>query len=1721
MARRKSAIDASLYAFSLFESLTGEQENIIDINEAVESCQTDDNSWMISSCFVKGSRKYKVTGLDGSSVKAIDLDLFETFRIEATQVFNTDEIKDLLNTESDVPDNSSMQESDFFTSLLPQKPQKTVSLPDHHYKTSEEEYHTKGERIEANLQAIRLLKELEATGKKATSEDHAILARYTGWGGLSDAFREDNSNYASVAKALTGSEYKHASESCLSAFYTPLPIIESIYTMLADAGFKGGRILEPSCGVGKFFGMMPKAMYDSSTLYGVEIDNISARIAQQLYPKAKIINKGFEKADLFNDYYDLVISNVPFGAYKVNDPVYNKLNLDIHDYFICKAVDKARKDGFIIILTESNTLDKKGSTARRYIADRAELIGALRLPDSIFGNSHTRVVTDLLILRKKFEGEASKTKFEETISINLPYTKDDQELVLESRINEYFSDHADTILGVETVVSGQFRDVVTVKGDLDMSQFDKKLKGFAVKYDEAKVDEDEESTTIMLPDELEDAPNFAYIPYQNQIWYRNNGMLELYTAPNKMAEKRLKGMLPVRDELLKLYELMKRSSSTDEEIKEQQRRLEQAYDYFVHKFGYFTSQANSLAFGEDAKYPLLCALEIFDDDTGEYIGKADIFTERTIRLDVQPKADNAYDALQISIAETGRIDFAYMSELTGTDKEALMTELIENYQLFKLPSGGYADAATYLSGYVKDKLKEAKAAAETDDSFKKNVEALEKVQPKDIPASEIFIPLGATWIPLDIYNDFMYETFKTPKFRQNNIKVCKYSDKFYISEKSSDRYRAEIDSIYGTPDISAYELLESCLNLVSVKITRKEETSDGKTRYVTDRDKTIAAQSKQEEIKVIFNQWLYKDFDRRNRIERLYNDTLNNIVEKEYDGSYMRFPGMNKNIELMTHQKNAVQRIIQNGNTMLAHRVGAGKTFTMITAAMELKRLGLCNKPMFVVPNHLLSQWAGEIVRLYPLANVLITTAKDFTKQKRKKFCSKIAAGNYDAILCTHSQFSIGMPLSKEMQIQVLQEQMDEVHVLLYDCSLVLEGMDDSDPNFCQMQYSERELKKKAKSIEEKIKKLMDTPHDETVTFEDLGVDQIFIDEAHLFKNLAVQTKLRNVAGLTNAVSKKAQDLYGKVMYLNEKTNYRGVVFATGTPISNAICELYVMQKYLEPQHLERAGIISFDSWISRFAETETKIEVKPEGTGYRSVIRCCKYHNLPELMKLFRLVSDIKVSDLNLDLPDVKTHHIAVKPSATQKEILKLLADRADDIRSGKVEPEEDNMLCVTNDGRKLAIDQRMYNTMLENDMKSKLNRCARTVSKIWHMTRESRATQLVFLDLGTPKSANSKKQTEKPIFDAYNAFKSTLLQLGVAENEIAYIHDANTDAKKIALYENVNAGKIRVLLGSTDKLGAGTNVQKRCIVLHHVDCPWRPSDLEQREGRIVRPGNLNKVVHLYSYVTVNTFDTYLYQTVLNKAEPIAQIMSGKIPMRDMDDIDSQCLNYAEIKALSTGNPAIKEKMELEEKVAKLKILRSAHQSKVFAIEKRVNSELPYLISSYKTRLEALKADAAYLEKQPYDGKNEHFHIILMDVNYYGAEDKKKAASMLQTLIDTHKNSKQKTIGNYRGFDLSISYSLLEEVPMMHIQSVSGSFQYRLIAGGDGFGNIRRLDNILASIKSKIKDTEEDIVEAENDLAVLQEEVKKPFAQEKEYNEAVLRLAQINKELAFSSLAA
>lgn len=1728
--KRKKAEDASLYAFTLFESMTGEEENIINLNipSTTNENKVDGDTSLndyVSRCFTKDGTKFKITSIDGKTVKAVNLGLMELFSTEFIHSFNLDEIKDLLVAECDEQNPStntmdsifgSTQETTLFhVSTNDESKELENELDkelDFHYESSNEEYLTKGKRIEANLEAIKLLKNLESSKRAATVEEQAILARYSGWGGLSDVFKEESTNHNEVVEALSGREYNESRANSLTAYYTPLPIIESIYKMLSDAGFKGGRILEPSCGTGKFFGMMPRNMYDISNLNGVELDTISARIAKHLYPKAKIQNKGFEKADLYKDYYDLVITNVPFGAYKVNDPAYNSMNLDIHDYFICKSIDMAREGGFVVVLTEQNTLDRKPTKAREYISERAELIGAVRLPNGVFGDTHTQVVADLIIFKKKSENaEATEESesFINTVSFSLSE--------VEGSRNEFFTLHPEYILGEEAITSSQYGNKITVEGELDLALLNERLNGFGMKYEEAVIEDSEDETIISIPEELESAVDIgSFVVYNDKIYHRKSAtLLELFTPRNMMAEKRLRAMIPVRDLLDQLYKLMSSNESTDEQIKTQQKRLEQAYDYFVQKYGLFNSRGNELALQEDDKYPRLCSLEIMDSDTNLYVGKAEVFTKRTIRPEVEPKADTAYDALQVSLATKGVIDFDYMEELTATDKDILLKELLESNKLFKLPEGGYADAPTYLSGYVKDKLKIAKAYAENDESFKQNVEALEAVQPKDVTAADIFVPLGATWVPTEIYEQFMYETFKTPNWAKKEIRLCKFGDKYNISEKRTDNWRAEITQIYGTWDVKAYELLEKTMNLENVKVYKTVKGDDGKERRVVDREKTIAAQQKQEELKYKFSTWLFEDEERRERIVRIFNDSLNNIVLKEYDGSYMTFPGMNKAIELMPHQKAAIQRIIQTGNTLLAHRVGAGKTFTMITAAMELKRLGLCNKSLFVVPNHLISQWAGEIARLYPMANILVTNKKDFTAKNRKKFCAKIAAGNYDAILCTHTQFSIGMPLSKETQKRVLDMQLEEVNYLLSSFSDV--GSDD--PNFKQKEYSVRQLEIKKKDLTAKIEALMETPQDNTVTFEELGIDQIFVDEAHTFKNLAVHTRLRNVAGLTNAVSKKAQDLYGKVLYLNEKTDYRGVVFATGTPISNAICELYVMQKYLEPQYLDKAGIITFDSWVSRFAETETKIEVKPEGTGYRSVVRCCKYHNLPELMNLFRLVADIKVTDLQLDLPEVRTHHIAVKPSDTQKEALKLFAERAEKIRGGGVDPDKDNMLCVTNDGRKLAIDQRMYDIVLENDSRSKLNRCARTVAKIWHKTKESRATQLVFLDMGTPKSKKEQEKAEKAIFDAYNAFKETALSLGVAEEEIAFIHDANTDVKKQVLYDKVNAGTVRILLGSTDKLGAGTNVQKRCLALHHIDCPWRPSDLDQREGRIVRPGNLNKVVHLYSYVTVNTFDTYLYQTILNKAKPIAQIMSGKVPMRDMEDLDSQCLNYAEIKALSTGNPAIKEKMELEEKVTKLKILRSAHMSKIYALEKKVNSELPLVIEMHEARLHTLKADVEYLEAHPYDGAPENFHIVLNGDDYFGADDKKVAAQVLQSLIDTHKNVNQKLIGNYRGFKLFVSYNLTEDAPIMHIQSATNDLLYRMSVGNDGYGNLRRLDNLLSGIKKKIEDTERDIEASKNDLAVSAEEAKKPFPQEKEYNEAVLRLAQVNKELAYSSI--
>lgn len=1557
-------------------------------------------------------------------------------------------------------------------------------------------YKTVNERIADNIKAVKLLKQLESEYRLATPEEQKILNEFTSWGGLDVVFDESKNNayFEEVASLLEPSEYISARESILTAYFTPIKVIKAIYTMLEKCGFKGGRVLEPSMGNGRFFGCMPKEMQENSTLYGVELDSVTSKIAYQLYQKAHIRNTGFEKVDFGENIFDLAISNVPFGNQSLNDGKYNRYNFTIHDYFICKMIDSVRPGGIVVAVTSSYTMDKEYPRARVYMAKRAKLLGAFRLPDNAFGSSHTDVITDILVFQKRDETVADISDAEWINSAHNEYNGVDY------LFNEYFENHPDYILGEKTVVSGRFGNKVTIKGNID--NLDSIISSVSFEYQPVLVSNDVRET-IPVPEELINKPNFIFVEYDNGLYYKENGVIIPYQPKNETAEKRIRALIPLRDLLLELMTAQLNDCS-DTELETYQKQLSYMYDSFVRKFGRITSRANSIAFREDTKYPLLCSLEVINDD-GEFEKKADIFTCRTVNTTTVPAAQNEVDALNISLSEKGLVDPDFMQSLLGIPKEEILDKLCSMEKLYRVPfSDCYETASNYLSGYVKEKLKEAKLTAEKDDSFNINVNALEKVQPKDIPYYDIFVQLGSTWIPVEYYQEFMYELFKTPEFKQHKIKIIMYKDKYCVTDKSYEDVKST--NTYGTSRKNGYELLEDALNLISTKVYDYIDLPDGKTKAVVNSEETQVAQTKQDAIKQKFLDWVWSDYDRRTKLEQIYNEQMNNIVEREYDGSSLTFPGMNPNIELKQHQKNAVARIIQNGNTLLAHVVGAGKTYTMIAAAMEKKRIGLSSKSLFVVPNHLVQQWAGEFARLYPFANILITSKNDFTKQNRQKFCSKIATNNWDAVLMTHSQFS-HISLSEEREIDYINEQIAEIDDLI-------EEVKASNEDYYSKQYTIRQAESDRKRFVTQLEKLMETPKDNTVTFEELGVDSLYLDEAHLFKNLKVFTKLSNVAGLTNASSKKATDLLMKVQYLNEITDYKGVVFATGTPVSNAVCELYVMQKYLQSQTLEKCGIHTFDSWVSRFGETEVKIEVKPEGTGYRTVTRLCKYHNLPELMTMFRMVADIKVSDqLKLDVPKRKDHNVAVEPSNTQKEILKSFAERAEAIRDGSVERFEDNMLCVTNDGRKLAIDQRLYNTSLDDDKKSKLNRMIRTVYRIWKLYKDSKATQLVFSDLGTPK-----KENESSFFDVYAECKNKLISYGVPEKEIAFIHDANSDAKKLALFDKVNKGDVRILLGSTEKLGAGTNVQKRLVAIHNLDCPWRPSDLEQRAGRIIRQGNMWENAHVYSYVTKNTFDTYLYQTVLAKAEFIAQIMSSKNPSRDMDDVDTACLNYAEIKALSTGNPAIKEKLELEEKVAKLKALKSNYLSQRYDLEAAVKINFPNEIKAAEAKLYALDVDIEMVKEYPLDEESK-FSPMIVGSTEYGVSDKKAATEHLAIAIEAIRMVDQKTIGNYRGFELRCRFDIYKNMRILTLYSTRSSFSYTIELSGSAQGNLVRINNAIDNLNTSKKHIENHIDELNKNLEDAKYQLSLPFEQESEYKQSIARLNELNKKLSCEGL--
>ncbi len=1693
--------------------------------------------------FSLNGKTYRVQNIIENAVKAIDVMLKDVFGITALHTFRLSDVQHLLvpvqsgaldvEKETSISDDVKQVEEvleenenptsimDFITFQSDEEISSFDSTEDktiinYIYPSTESSYRTKNIRIADNIEAINLLKKLNSENRKATAEEQSVLVKFSGWGGLNEVFEEKNEHYNDLINILSEEEYSAASSSLLDAFYTPLFVAKNVYDMLQRCGFNGGRVLEPSMGIGHFFGTMPEEMQKNSTLYGVELDNCSAAIAEQLYQNAIIKNTGFENVNFGDNMFDLVISNVPFGEYQVSDNRYNSLELSIHDYFICKMIDCVRPNGLVVALTSSFTMDKKTCKARKYMAQRADLLCAVRFPVELFKDAHTKPVTDLLIFKKRekplSEDEIANVFWIDTTELCV----ENEKYKATTNLNDYFVTNPNMILGAYEAVSGPYGDKAIVQNSYEdvVYALPKVLSSIEFKYQPITRENDNNASEIPLPDELFDLPNYSFTIYQDDIWYRENEKLNKY-IPKKgkegKKEKRIRDLIPLRDKLIYLMNLMVNNAS-EYEIKKAQEKLSYMYDTFVHKYDRICSVGNSLAFSEDSKYPLLCSLEVYDEK-GNFISKADIFNKITIKVDSQPVAENSEDALQVSIAEKGIIDFEYMQRLTGISQDKIRDELVSKEFIFKLPNPvngkEYETADTYLSGYVKEKLKEAELAATFDKEFIKNVEALKKVQPEDIPYNEIFVQLGSTWIDTQIYEAFMYDLLETPVFLRHKCKIIYMCDKFYVTTKNIGGVKAE--TVYGTADKTGYELLEDCLNMVNSKVYDYIDVGEGKTKAVVNQNKTQAVQYKQDMIKEKFCDWLWNDFERRNYLVRKYNDEMNVMVERKYDGSKIRFIGMNPNISLMEHQRNAVARILHNGNTLLAHVVGAGKTFTMVAAAMEKKRLGLCNKSLFVVPNHLVVQWASEFLRLYPFANVLITTKKDFNKFSRKKFCSRIATGNYDAVIISHEQFK-SLPLSKERITKEYQKKIYEI-----DESLRAVNYDFDKADFSLKSYTKRQLEMAKKQTMKSFERLLAMhKKDDCIDFEKLGIDSLFVDEAHEFKNLAVVTKLRNIAGLTNANSQKASDLLLKCNYLNDVTNYKGVVFATGTPISNAVCELYVMQKYLQDKDLKYHNICTFDGWISKFAETETKVEVKPEGTGYRTIQRVCKYHNLPELMKIFRNVADIRVAEqVKLNVPDRKDHNIAVNPSEIQEEIVKSFAKRAEKIRTNSIDSQFDNMLCVTNDGRKLAIDQRLFDNSLEDDKTSKLNRCIRTVYRIWKLYKATKAAQIIFCDLGTPKA---QAETDN-YFDVYNDIKSKLISYGVPENEIAFIHDAKTDEAKMKLFDKVNSGSVRVLLGSTQKLGAGTNVQERLIAIHNLDCPWKSSDLQQREGRIIRPKNMFSKAHVYSYVTKNTFDTYLYQTVLNKAQFIAQIMSSKAPSRDMVDTDTSCLNYAEIKALSTGNPAIKEKMTLEETVARLKVARASYTSSRFELERDIKVRLPKEISTEEAKLAALKTDAEALCNYPLDAES-HFAEMEINGNVFYVANKKEAAEELQNAIKRIKLEDPVHIGSYRGFKMEVYYNSFRASKVMNLVSNSSKYMYPLELGFDGLGNIARINNLIAKIPGGVKEVTGTLNSLRKELQLSIEEIDKPFEREEEYQEALHRLKELERKLSVQGAA-
>ncbi len=1576
------------------------------------------------------------------------------------------------------------------------------------------------EKFWRNIKAIATLKQIEQENRYATPEEQHLLSQYVGWGGLADVFDTDkpawSAEYSELKELLTPEEYAAARASTLNAHYTSPTVIRAIYEAVERMGFQGGNILEPSMGVGNFFGMLPESMAESR-LYGVELDSISGRIARQLYPKADITVAGFETTDR-RDFYDLAVGNVPFGQYQVNDRAYNKLGFNIHNYFFAKALDQVRPGGVVAFVTSRYTMDAKDSTVRRYLAQRAELLGAIRLPNNAFkANAGTEVVSDILFLQKRDRPIDIAPDWTQTGQTEDGFT-----------VNQYFLNHPEMVLGRPTAESTQYGrqdyTVAPIDGLLLSDQLHDAVKYIRGTYQEAELPELSEGEDIdtSIPADP-NVKNYSFTVVDGTVYFRENSRM-VRPDLNATAEARVKGLVELRDCVQRLIDLEMDAGASDADIQAQMTVLNQLYDSFSEKYGLINDRGNRLAFADDSSYYLLCALEVLDED-GKLERKADMFTKRTIKPhEAVTTVDTAAEALAVSISEKARVDMAYMEQLTGKPGEELAAEL--RGVIFHVPGQAepdgrphYVTADEYLSGNVRRKLRQAQRAAEQDPSFAINVEALQAAQPKDLDASEIEVRLGATWIDKEYIQQFMYETFDTPFYLQRSIEVhySPFTAEWQISGKNAVSYNdVAAYTTYGTDRANAYRILEDSLNLRDVRIYDTVEDPDGKERRVLNAKATTLAAQKQQAIREAFKDWIWKDPERRQALVRQYNEEMNSTRPREYDGSHITFGGMNPSITLREHQLGAIAHILYGGNTLLAHEVGAGKTFEMVAAAMESKRLGLCQKSLFVVPNHLTEQWASEFLRLYPSANILVTTKKDFETHRRKKFCARIATGDYDAIIMGHSQFE-RIPISRERQERLLREQIQEI----------TDGIAEVESSGGE-RFTVKQLERTRKSLEARLEKLQaEGRKDDVVTFEQLGVDRLFVDEAHNYKNLFLYTKMRNVAGLSTTDAQKSSDMFAKCRYMDEITGSRGVIFATGTPVSNSMTELYTMQRYLQYDRLQELGMTHFDCWASRFGETVTALELAPEGTGYRARTRFSKFFNLPELMNLFKEIADIKTADqLHLPTPEVEYHNVVAQPTEHQQEMVQALSERASKVHAGSVDPSVDNMLKITSDGRKLGLDQRIISPLLPDEPGTKVNQCVENILQIWRDGEADKLTQLVFCDISTPQARPAKKAAKaldnptlhaleqavpldkpEPAFTVYEDIRQKLIAQGMPAEQIAFIHEANTEVRKKELFAKVRTGQVRVLLGSTQKMGAGTNVQDRLVALHDLDCPWRPGDLAQRKGRIERQGNQNPLVHVYRYVTEGTFDAYLWQTVENKQKFISQIMTSKSPVRSCDDVDETALSFAEIKALCAGDPRIKERMDLDVEVSRLKLMKADHQSKQYRLEDQLLKYFPEEIEKNKGFIAGLEADMATLAEHshPEDG------FAGIEVRGDTLTDKENAGAALLDACKEVKNSEPVQIGSYRGFAMSVTFDAFQKEYTLLLK---GQMTHRVTLGADPRGNLTRIDNALAQMPQRLEAMKNQLDNLYQQQTAAKAEVGKTFPQEQELRDKSARLLELDAEL-------